>query len=47
VTVPTEPQREDSVVAQACAMRTPADPGAEIKGTLYGIVGIAPGFLEG
>jgi hypothetical protein len=28
-------------------MRTLADPRFEIKGTLYGIEGIAPGFLEG
>ena len=31
----------------ACAMRTPADPHSEIKGTIYGIEGITPGFLEG
>jgi len=34
------------VVALACAMRTPADPQSEIKGTIYGIKGIAPGFLR-
>jgi len=28
-------------------MRTPADPRSKIKGTIYGIEGIAPGFLEG
>ena len=27
-------------------MRTPADPQSEIKGTIYGIEGIAPGFLR-
>jgi hypothetical protein len=27
-------------------MRTPADPLSEIKGTIYGIEGIAPGFLR-
>jgi hypothetical protein len=47
VTIPAEPPREDGVVALACAMRTPADPSSKIKGTLYGIEGIAPGFLEG
>jgi len=26
-------------------MRTPVDPQSEIKGTIYGIEGIAPGFL--
>jgi hypothetical protein len=26
-------------------MRTPADPQSEIKGTIYGIEGITPGFL--
>ena len=30
----------------ACAMRTPANPQSEIKGSLYGIDGIAPGFLR-
>jgi len=34
------------VVALACAMRTPVDPKSEIKGTVYGIEGIAPGFLR-
>ena len=34
-------------MALACAMRTPADPRSEIKGTIYGIEGIALGFLEG
>ena len=27
-------------------MRTPVDPQSEIKGTIYGIEGIAPGFLR-
>jgi len=31
----------------ALAMCTPVDPGSELKGTLYGIEGIAPGFFEG
>ena len=44
--IPAEPGREDGVVALACAMRTPADPQSEIKGTIYGIKGIAPGFLR-
>jgi len=34
------------VVALACAMRTPADPQPEIKGTIYIIERIAPGFLR-
>jgi len=41
-----EPGRADGVVALACAMRTPVDPQTEIKGTIYGIEGIAPGFLR-
>ena len=41
-----EPGRADGVVAHACAMRTPVDPQSEIKGTIYGIEGIAPGFLR-
>ena len=47
VTIPAEPEQEDGVVALACAMRTPADPHFEIKGTVYGIEGITTGFLEG
>ena len=47
ITIPAEPRRGDGVVALACAMRTPADPRSKIKGTIYGIEGIAPGFLEG
>ena len=42
-----DPRREDGVVALALAMRTLADPSFESKGTLYGIEGIALGFLEG
>jgi len=34
------------VVALACAISTPVDPQLEIKGTIYGIEGIAPGFLR-
>ena len=33
------------MVALGCAMHTPVDPESEIKGTIYGIEGIAPGFL--
>ena len=33
-------------MALACAMRTPADPQSKIKGMIYGIEGIAPGFLR-
>jgi hypothetical protein len=34
------------MVALACAMRTPVDPQLEIKGMIYGIEGITPGFLR-
>ena len=34
------------MVALACMMRTPVDPQSEIKGTVYDIEGIAPGFLR-
>ena len=34
------------MVALACMMRTPVDLESEIKGTIYGIEGIAPGFLR-
>ena len=34
-------------MALACAMCTPVDPHSEIKGTIYGVEGIASGFLEG
>ena len=43
--IPAEPGRADGVVALACMMRTPVDPQSEIKGMIYGIEGIAPGFL--
>ena len=33
-------------MAIACVMRTPLDPQSEIKGSLYGMDGIAPGFLR-
>jgi len=45
--VPAEPWWEDGVVALALTMRMPTDLSLEIKGTLYGIEGIAPGYLEG
>jgi len=35
------------VVALACMMRTPANPDSEIRRTIYGMDGIAPGFLWG
>ena len=44
--IPVEPRRADGVVALACMMRTPVDPQSEIKGTVYGIEGIAPRFLQ-
>ena len=44
--IPAEPGRGDGMVALACMMRTPVDPQFEIKGTIYGIEGIAPGFLR-
>jgi len=34
------------VVALACMMRTPVDPESEIRGTIYGMDGIAPRFLR-
>ena len=34
------------MVALACMMRTPVDPQFEIRGTIYGMDGIAPGFLQ-
>jgi len=46
-TILAEPLWEDGVVALACAMRMPADPSSAIKGSFYGIEGIAPGFVEG
>ena len=44
--IPTEPGGRDGVVAITCAMHTPADHQSEIKGSFYGIDGIAPGFLR-
>jgi len=34
------------VVALAYMMRTPVDPNSEIKRTIYGMGGIAPGFVR-
>ena len=34
------------MVALACMMRTPVDPESEIRRTIYGMDGIAPGFLR-
>ena len=45
-TIRVEPGRADSVVALACMMRTPTDPDCEIRRTIYGMDGIAPGFLR-
>ena len=36
------PGRADGMVALACMMRILVDPQSEIKGTIYGIEGIAP-----
>ena len=44
--ISAEPGRADGVVALACMMRTPVDPQSVIKGTVYSIEGIAPGFLR-
>ena len=44
--IPAESGRADGVVALACMMRTPVDPQSEIRGTIYGMDGIAPGFLQ-
>ena len=46
VSIPAEPGREDGVVAIACAMHTPVDPQSEIKASLYGMDGLAPGLLR-
>jgi len=44
--IPAESGRADGVVALACMMRTPVDPESEIRRTIYGMDGIAPGFLR-
>ena len=44
--IPVESGRADGVVALACMMRTPVDPESEIRRTIYGMDGIAPGFLR-
>ena len=44
--IPAESGRADGLVALACMMRTPVDPDSEIKRTIYGMDGIAPGFLR-
>jgi len=44
--IPVESGRADGVVALACMMRTPADPDSEIRRMIYGMDGIAPGFLR-
>ena len=44
--IPAESGRADGVVALACMMRTPVDPESEIRGTIYGMDGIAQGFLR-
>jgi hypothetical protein len=41
-----ESGRADGVVALASMMRTPTDPKSEIRRTIYGMDGIAPGFLR-
>jgi len=45
--MPAESGRADGVVALAYMMRTPVDPDSEIRRTIYGMDGIAPGFLRG
>ena len=45
-TIPAELRRKDCVVVLVLGMRTPADPNLQIKGTLYGIEGIAPSYLK-
>ena len=44
--IPVESGRTDGVVALACMMRTPIDPESEIRRTIYGMDGIALGFLR-
>jgi len=46
VSIPAEPGRVDGVVDIACVMRMPVDPQFEIKDSLYGMDGLAPGFLR-
>jgi len=42
-----ESGRANGVVALACMMRTPVNPDSEIRRTIYGMDGIASGFLRG
>jgi len=42
---PAESGRADGVVALACMMRTPVDPQSQMRRTIYGMDGIALGFL--
>ena len=44
--IPAESGRADGVVALTCMMCTPVEPQSEVKGTIYGIDGVAPGFLR-
>jgi len=44
--IPAESGRADGMVALACMMRTPVDPQSEIRRMIYGMDGIAPGFLQ-
>ena len=44
--IPAELGWADGVVALACMMRTPINSQSEIQGTIYGMDGIAPGFLR-
>ena len=44
--IPAESGREDGVVALAYMMRTTVDPESKIRRTIYGMDGIAPGFLR-
>ena len=45
--IPAESGWADGIVALACMMRTSADPDPEIRRTIYGMDGIALGFLRG
>ena len=47
LTILAKPYREDGVLALALGTRMLVDPSSEIKGTLYGVKGIAPSYLEG
>lgn len=46
-TCPAESGRVDKVVVLVLITRSPVDPKSVIKGTLYGIDGVLPGYIGG